>query len=202
MVLQLQWSSRNRQSNLSQRSFSTSFEGKSDRMAEQGFNASIVRDLATYTHANLKGRALQRLVHQEEPLTRAGTPGSRLRKCHLVKVHCSHTLNLCQRKLLSISSESSRYIHTHTRTHTHTPTQTRTHTHTHTHPHKHTRTRAQKHVPSQSSDNGLYWGSQSQQQRWVAHKSSPPGGGTQAVSNGATAAVEQPVVARFLSPTE
>ena len=49
MVLQLQLSSRNRQSYLTQRFFfSFRLKGKNNKMTEQGYNASIVRDLAIH----------------------------------------------------------------------------------------------------------------------------------------------------------
>ena len=77
------------QSNLLQHFvFPQHLKGKINKMAEQGFNASIVRDLAIHMPV-AKDIALQQLVHRDEPLTREGTSGSDLGKCLLIRVHRS-----------------------------------------------------------------------------------------------------------------
>ena len=100
----------------------------------------------------MKDIALQQLVHQDEPLTRAGTSGSYLGKCLLIRVHCSHLEFASKESVQHIVRQLQ--VQTNTHTHTHTRPHEPTHTHTHTHPHTHARTRAQTKVPSQSLDSG------------------------------------------------
>ena len=81
MVFTAARGSLNVQSNLLQHFvFPQHLKGQINKMAEQGFNASIVRDLAIHMPV-VKEIALQQLAHRDEPLTRAGTSGSYLGKC-------------------------------------------------------------------------------------------------------------------------
>ena len=100
----------------------------------------------------MKDIALQQLAHQDEPLTRAGTSGSYLGKCLLIRVHRSHFEFASKESVQHIVRQLQVQTDTHTR---HAHTHANHHTHTHTPTHTHTRTHTKTKVPSQSLDSKL-----------------------------------------------
>ena len=118
-------------------------------MTEQGYNASIVRDLAIHMPL-LRNGALRRLAHQEDPLARTGTPGSN--RVPPGMMHCSTNFN-CEKtetdqhiiRHPQVRTHTPKQTHTRTSTHKHTPTHTHTNTRTHPHAHTHTHTHTHTH---------------------------------------------------------